>query len=387
MQAILQKAKNIIYEAITPNGIVASAQNVDNYTRIWSRDAMMTGLAGLALGDDRIIEGFKNSIVTLGKHQHSNGIIPSNVAIEDRGTKISYGSLVGRTDATTWWVIGALSLINYDTSYGKDLIQDIQPKIVKALDVLQIWEYNNRGLVYSPLGGNWADEYVTSGYTLYDNVLYLWALELAGDYFDSDVYKNKSIHLRSLIKSNFDNSNTLTEQQYYHPSAVFRRNKDVKPYFSAALAPNGFDQRWDMAGNALALNLKLYENADQVADYILSLMNRYDSGLIPVFYPVIQPEDRDWHLLDENYGYKFKNYPYQFHNGGFWPIFGGWLCLGLKKYGQHLLAEKITNNWLKALNNVEDNFFEYHDIRNGKGKGVQKLCFSAAGCILMSLNP
>jgi hypothetical protein len=33
------------------------------------------------------------------------------------------------------------------------------------------WEFNNKGLLYVPLSGNWADEYITDGYVLYDQLL------------------------------------------------------------------------------------------------------------------------------------------------------------------------------------------------------------------------
>ncbi|MBK7466490.1 MAG: hypothetical protein IPJ43_06555 [Saprospiraceae bacterium] len=76
---------------------------------------------------------------------------------------------------------GSSELTNY---FPKIRILDqyfelLKPAIYKCLNVLEIWEYNSRGLIYTPLGGNWADEYPTSGYTLYDNVLRYWALREA----------------------------------------------------------------------------------------------------------------------------------------------------------------------------------------------------------------
>lgn len=42
--------------------------------------------------------------------------------------------------------------------------------------LLGAWEFNNRGLLYIPPTGDWADEYMQSGYLLYDQLLYLQAL-------------------------------------------------------------------------------------------------------------------------------------------------------------------------------------------------------------------
>jgi hypothetical protein len=259
------------------------------------------------------------------------------------------------------------------------------PKIEKALFVLQVWEYNGRGLIYSPLGGNWADEYVTSGYTLYDNVLYARVLEMSGEILQSIKLSEKASQTKKLLRDNYDNLMT-DEGSLYHKTAFEKRKMNLKPYFSASLAPNGFDQRWDMAGNAIALLTGLYTDILPLTRFLKKQISNETSGLLPVFYPVIQKEDHDWHLLEENYAYHFKNKPFQFHNGGFWPIFAGWLVLGLRKYKHHELAEKIVRNYEEVLSKSSYTFYEYHDIRNGQGRGVEKLCFSAAGYLFMTVN-
>ncbi|MEZ4909799.1 MAG: glycoside hydrolase 100 family protein [Saprospiraceae bacterium] len=389
MKNMIDSAKDVIYRAIREDGILASAYTTDNYNRVWSRDAMMTGIVGQMYDDATIIDGFKKSIITLAQYQHDNGTIPSNVGKDNLGLPlISYGTLVGRTDATIWWIIGTISMLSHDIKFHDQFQDFIDTKLTKALGLLEAWEFNNRGLIYSPLGGNWADEYVTSGYTLYDNVLYLWALELAAVYFDSTVLLEKSKRLRLTLKVNFDNHYVLKgDEKYYHASAIEIRKKNLKPYFSAALSPAGFDQRWDMAGNALALVLQLFDDPNNIVNHINALMKSQDSMLLPVFYPVIEPDDLDWHLLQSNFSYSFKNYPYQFHNGGFWPIFSGWLCYGLRKYNDHNLANKLMKAYESVLTISGNKFFEYHDIRNGEAKGVEGLCFSASGYLLMAMIP
>lgn len=160
-----QEAIEIIRKAITEEGILASAQQRDNYARVWARDSMMTGYAGILVHDEEILAGLEKSVLTLARHQAENGQIPSNVVND----KASYGTHVGRTDATTWWIVTTCEYLK--SKQNDELKKSQKEKIYKALSCLKSWEYNQRGLVYSPLGGNWADEYVTSGYTLYDNVL------------------------------------------------------------------------------------------------------------------------------------------------------------------------------------------------------------------------
>ncbi|MEG2510496.1 MAG: amylo-alpha-1,6-glucosidase, partial [Chryseobacterium sp.] len=145
-----KEALNVIEKAISDQGILASSEKKDNYARVWSRDSMMTGIAGILIKNQIIVDALKKSIQTLVDHQANNGQIPSNVF----GNKASYGTLVGRTDATIWWVIGACEYILY--TKDKDLKENLKYKIDKALSCLKTWEFNQRGLLYSPLGGNWA---------------------------------------------------------------------------------------------------------------------------------------------------------------------------------------------------------------------------------------
>jgi len=50
------------------------------------------------------------------------------------------------------------------------------PAIEKVVFLLGAWEFNNRGLLYVPATGDWADEYVHNGYILYDWAPYFFFL-------------------------------------------------------------------------------------------------------------------------------------------------------------------------------------------------------------------
>lgn len=161
----------------------------------------MAGLVGLDYNDAVLINGLKNSLNTLKNNQSKLGIIPSNVSIEESPT-VSYGGTSGRVDATLWYIIGAIKYIAYskDDLFRKTHIWHIE----KALDVVTIWEFNNKHLIYTPLSGNWADEYPIHGYTLYDNCLRLWGLELYAEHIGGSIVTfRKSSQIRESIKSNF----------------------------------------------------------------------------------------------------------------------------------------------------------------------------------------
>ncbi|RQO32979.1 hypothetical protein DBR39_23895 [Chryseobacterium sp. KBW03] len=370
-----QQALQIIQQSISEQGILASSERKDNYARVWSRDSMMTGITGVLIKNKNIVDGLEKSIKTLAEHQAENGQIPSNVD----GEKASYGTLVGRTDATIWWIIGACEYIMY--SGDENLKETLKEKIDKAFSCLKTWEFNQRGLLYSPLGGNWADEYITSGYVLYDNVLRYWALERAAELYEDESLKSLAETTKKLIENNFrKNSSQATK---YHETAYQKANE--KPYLWASLNANGYDERFDLAGNALAVLLGFDLDLDAFTHFLEKLSLEFGHWMLPVFYPIVFPNSTDWNLLENNYSYDFKNQPYHFHNGGSWPIYLGWLCLGLKKRNYHEISLKIVNQYEKLLTEKGASFREYYSTDQLIPSGTNHLCFSASGYLLMKI--
>ncbi|ASW73069.1 hypothetical protein IQ37_14635 [Chryseobacterium piperi] len=370
-----QKALDVIYQSITEQGILASSEQRDNYARIWSRDSMMTGITGILIKDEMIINGLEKSIITLAKHQAENGQIPSNVFDE----KASYGTHAGRTDATIWWVIATCEYLRY--SQNDILKEALKDKIYKALSCLKTWEFNQRGLLYSPLGGNWADEYITSGYVLYDNILRYWALKNTAEVYEDNQLATQAKATKKLIENNFRKNNI--HETKYHETAYHKASE--KPYFWASLNPNGYDERFDLAGNALAILLGFELDMEAFIIFLENLNKEFHHWMLPVFYPVIFPTDPDWKLLENNYSYHFKNKPYHFHNGGSWPIYLGWLCLALKERGFHEVPLKILKQYEQLLEQKGSSFKEYYSTDQLLPSGTDQLCFSASGYLLMTI--
>jgi hypothetical protein len=166
-----QRSLALLHRCLSSAGFLASPDDIDNYARIWARDGMIAGLAALASGDSDLILGLQRTLDTLTRHQGPHGEIPSNVTIDDK--HVSYGRLVGRVDSSLWYVIGVCAYIQYTTQADKE---HYRSSIERALFLAGCWEYNNRGLIYTPISGNWADEYVQQGYVLSDQLLYETAL-------------------------------------------------------------------------------------------------------------------------------------------------------------------------------------------------------------------
>lgn len=379
------KALNILYDAICPHGILAlpDQNTVENYTRIWSRDSIMAGLVGLDYEDSTIITGLKRSLNTLKKHQTPEGIIPSNVSIDHMPT-VSYGGTAGRVDATLWYIIGALKYIGFtgDDHFRKAHIWHIE----KALGVCNAWEFNTKNLIYTPLSGNWADEYPLHGYTLYDNCLRLWGLELYADITGgSEMHKDKTKEVSNSIKANFFLSSKNRRKKYHKLLYEREVKKGEKPYFIAGFNPSKYYTMFDAGGNGLALSLGLLDEdiLDEFTTHLKSIFDSVKINLAPAFWPIIDEKDDLYHDLKSNYAYNFKNQPYHFHNGGIWPIMNGWLAKGLFKYKEHSIIKQMKSAYLEVALKENFHFSEYISSDTLDPCGKAPLCFSATGALML----
>lgn len=383
---LYHSALSQLYAACVPEGILASTLSRDNYQRIWSRDGVMAGVYGLLVGDEKLTQHLKLTIQSLGKQQDPHGIIPSNIGL-GQSAEVSYGSLAGRVDASCWWVIGAslLWLEGHFTAAEQPLVKQ---QLDRCLFLLECWEMNNGHLLYVPPGGNWADEYVVQGHTLYDNCLRLWGLRLVARLFKEEALWHKLALVESRVADTFSSGQTADR---YHTAAFNRLEQKKLPYFFAAAGPMGYDGRWDMAGNAMALLLGLNSQTTDLCAFLTSLQSSTAKNLLPVFWPVIKPGDADWTGLEAHYAYRFKNKPYHFHNGGFWPIFSGWMALGLAMTGELAYARSLHATYHMLLQQTEPSalFTEYYDTKNGEPGGVAPLSYAATGYLLhqLALSP
>jgi len=378
---LYEDALVLLRRLTTPNGILASAVTADNYKRIWARDAIISGIAGLLTDDEIVIAGLKNSLLTLAAHQHELGMIPSNVS-PGNTTDPSYGSLAGRIDANTWFIIGAC--LYYRNTQDEKTWKTLQPVVQKCRNYLKTIEFNAKGWLYTPLSGNWADEYPVHGYTLYDNMLRIW-----GESLWNDIQKepNEALqHIKEKTYINFWPGENIWPHYSYQESSFNEALKKPTPHFSAFILPGTYDTRFDAAGNALAL-LNFRITADQstaILNFIASLKKYSSKKVIPAFWPVIRKGDRDWELLRNNYAFSFKNKPYHFHNGGIWPVWTGLFCLGLANNGRTPAAKEIVNDFMAIVSESETwDFQEYFVGNTLQPDGKTQMGFTASGIVFM----
>ncbi len=381
-QSLYDDALHLLRDLCTQDGILASSIEADNYRRVWARDSIVCGLAGLLIKDATIINGLKNSLLTLAAHQHDSGMIPSNVL--PNGGVTSYGSLVGRIDTNTWFLVGAC--LYFQETSDEEVWTKLKPALLKCRAFLKASEFNGKGWIYTPLSGNWADEYPIHGYTLYDNMLRIW-----GEKIWREITGESSIKLDSIIDKTLLNfwPGTHDDESYGYQSHLYELAKSHIPlHFGAFILPGKYDLRFDAAANGLALyNFSI--NVDQkskLTKYIDELTSEISKPLIPAFWPPITSASEDWNLLESNYSFEFKNNPGAFHNGGIWPVWMGLFCLGLAKNEMKSQAKKIVQAFTETVSsNPEWDFQEYLNAIELKWQGKSKMGYTASGIVFMKL--
>jgi hypothetical protein len=376
IQEAKEKSIELLQSLITSKGFVASSNNVDNYKRVFSRDGIIAGISTVKLRKKDLTESFKQTLLTLKRNQDRTGRIPSNVSLDEK--KISYGTTVGRVDSSIWYVIGAC--FYYLETKDNKFLEESRESIEKTVFYLECLELNGRGLIYIPPGGDWADEYINEGYVLFDQVLYLFALKFYYKVFRNSETQDKINHLKSLIEVNFFPSEKNINHSDVYQSKLFEKILDnyntESPIASfSAFGPNYY---YDLFGISLLFNLDILEK-DKIKLIEEELNNVYEKDLpiYPAFYPVIHEKDTNWDKLNNNYLFRLKNKPNEYHNGGLWGVAHGFYLAS-----KNSLEEDEVEKFAEILKRDNYKFPEFYHGVTLEGMGTDKLGFTAAGYLL-----
>ena len=380
-----RKGVALLRRGITSNGFVASTGFGTNYHRIWARDSVITGLSALLTDEKDLIEGMRNTLIALKANQHSRGMIPSNMEIDAVGKvkKVSYGTLTGKVDAGLWFIIGVF--LYFKKTKDRDFLKETQQAIRKVFKMLTIWEFNGRGLLYIPQGGNWADEFLLEGYNLTEQLLYYWALEEASGVYVSKLYAEKARKLKELITVNYWPSENNRGKAYHNTAFVHQLEHGQTNHWLAGFKPSGYFTYFDCLAHALTFILGINQSfqKQKITVFIETIASGLKDFLVPAFWPVIKSGNTEWRTLQNNWTYQFRNRPGEYQNGGIWPVFNGLLIAGLYKSNERELADKLRQALYRAVE-MPDNqygFYEYLNTNNWSSGGMKHQLWSAAGVI------
>lgn len=367
------KAVELLRRNLTPAGILAATPTAPaqqrGYTAIFGRDAAICAV-GMMLSDDPLLRReAARGLLTLGEHQARNGQLPKFVDTASAEADFWY---LGCIDSTLWWLI---AIAHLDRLQGDGQLRaSQQARIELALQWLLAQEHQRFFLLQQNEASDWADIMPRSGFVLYTNALWyhvkqLYALPGAAATRDN---MNGLFHPFSAQLSEYRRARLLADFALKNA-----RNRDL---YLSFVNFSFFGDEGDVFGNLLALLLGVADvpARQRTLDALMAAQVHEPYPVRAVCDPILE-SDRLWRAYMERHE---QNFAWQYHNGGVWPMVGGfWVC-ALVQAGRHdeARAELIKLARCAALNDWE--FNEWLHGRTLAPRGMPGQSWNAAAFLM-----
>src|SRR5512146_3162587 len=316
------RSVELLRRNLTPAGILAASPGDRarrrGYTAIFGRDAAICAI-GMALSGDPLLErAAAAGLETLGEHQAPNGQIPKFVEHGAREADFWY---LGCIDSTLWW------LLALDFLERHSLVRSTRwGRVRQALQWLLAQEHQRFFLLQQNEASDWADIMPRSGFVLYTNALWYavkrrYGLDRAQETRDNF---NGLFHPFSAGLPRYRRARLLNEY-------VLRRARNRDLYLSFVNF-SFFGEEGDVFGNLLAVLCGLADH--RASRRTLDALQRAKvSRLYPV-RAVTRPIRRRSALWRPYMARHRQNEVWQYHNGGIWPMIGGFWVAALAAAGR-----------------------------------------------------
>ena len=373
---------DLLRRNLTPAGILAASPGNRarrrGYAAIFGRDAAICAI-GMALSGDPVLErAAATGLETLGEHQAPNGQIPKFV---EQGAREADFWYLGCIDSTLWWLL------------ARDFLERRAPKeqgagtaragrgsgkrprrVELALQWLLAQEHQRFFLLQKNEASDWADIMPRSGFVLYTNALW---------------YAVKRRYGLARIEETRDNFNSL-----FHPFsarlAEYRRARLLHEYvlrrarnrdlYLSFVNFSFFGEEGDVFGNLLAV---LCGVADPRASRrtLDALQRAKVSRLYPV-RAVTRPIRRRSALWRPYMARHRQNEAWQYHNGGIWPMVGGFWVTALASGGRVPQARLELEKLARACAVRNWAFTEWLHGTKGTPRGMPGQSWNAAAFLM-----
>lgn len=394
---LLQKAHDhaveVLQRCATPVGFRASGLAA-GYPQVWARDMGITSLGALAVGDESLCKAARASLETLSAHQSKRGLIPLNVN-PDSGYISTENA--GALDSNLWYILA--HFLYHTTTGDLDFLRNHWDTITRAVIWLEYQDMNECGLLEVPEAGNWMDLIAVRYNTLYDNVLYYAAL-LAYEELQCKLPENTSFHKpyvdaagvherinlllwidRCWVAEHFAEQLERLKQirlewfMLYHNIGTI----SSRPYYLPWVAFREYGTWCDSLGNCLAILTGLADGhrTEHILRYMfqVGLAEPYPTKAI---HPPIYPGEPEWR---DYYRSRNLNLPHQYHNGGIWPMIGGFHIAALVRHNWLTEAERLLLSLAEACRQGSRGnwgFNEWMHGESGHPMGFDQQAWSAS---------
>jgi glycogen debranching enzyme len=319
----------LLKENLSPGGVLAASPGERakkrGYAAIFGRDAAVCAI-GMALSGDRALErAAAVGLDTLARHQAQNGQIPKFVDLQSEEADFWY---LGCIDSTLWWLI-ALAVLDRHAPRG--LRRRYARRIKLAIQWLAAQEHQRFFLLQQNEASDWADIMPRSGFVLYTNTLWYFVKKLYGLGASRETLENFNglFHPFSANLAEYRRARLLNDY-------ALRRGQNRDLYLSFVNF-SFFGEEGDVFGNILAVLLGLAD-ARASGRTLDALLKARVNDPYPV-RAVTRPIKRSSSLWRPYMARHRQNFVWQYHNGGIWPMVGGFWIAALAAAGRNDLAK------------------------------------------------
>lgn len=320
---------------LTPGGILAATPTSQaekrGYTAIFGRDAAVCAI-GMALSGDAALErAAAAGLHTLAQHQAPNGQIAKFVDLQKQEADFWY---LGCIDSTLWWLI-ALAFLDR-RARSKGLQRRYAKRIKLAVQWLLAQQHQRFFLLQQNEASDWADIMPRSGFVLYTNALWYVVKRLYGIAHAAETRGNFNglFHPFSAGIAEYRRARLLNDY-------VLQRARDRDLYLSFVNF-SFFGEEGDVFGNVLAVLAGLAD-APATRRTLDALTKARVNDPYPV-RAVTRPIKRSNSLWRPYMARHRQNFVWQYHNGGIWPMVGGFWVTALAEAGR---AEQAQSELVK----------------------------------------
>lgn len=336
IEACHARSVELLRRNLTPAGILAASAGDKarrrGYTAIFGRDAAICAIGMALSGDPQLERAAAAGLETLGEYQAPNGQIPKFVepfpgkpksrVAGSQEARIADFWYLGCIDSTLWWLLARDFLERRSPAARKRRSRRVE----LALQWLLAQEHQRFFLLQQNEASDWADIMPRSGFVLYTNALWYavkrrYGLDRIEETRESF---NGLFHPFSAGIAPYRRARLLNEY-------VLRRARNRDLYLSFVNF-SFFGEEGDVFGNILAVLCGL---ADRKATRrtLDALQQAKVSRLYPV-RAVTRPIRRRSALWRPYMARHRQNEAWQYHNGGIWPMVGGFWVLALAASGR-----------------------------------------------------
>jgi glycogen debranching enzyme len=345
LEACHARSIELLTRNLSRGGILAATPGVRadkrGYTAIFGRDAAVCAL-GMAVSGDKLLEREAvTGLHTLAEHQAPNGQIAKFVDLQRQGTSHATSGrshkgrpgprrsgrmhahaeadfwYLGCIDSTLWWLIALAVLDRRRLPSG--LLRRYARRIRLAIQWLLAQEHQRFFLLQQNEASDWADIMPRSGFVLYTNALWYFVKQLYGvaNAPQTRANFNRLFHPFSAALAEYRRAQLLNDY-------VLKQGRKSDLYLSFVNF-SFWGEEGDVFGNVLAVLLGLTDG--RATGRTLDALTRAHVNEPYPVRAVTHPIKESSSLWRPYMARHRQNHVWQYHNGGIWPMVGGfWIC-------------------------------------------------------------